>query len=317
MIPKLLNNREFIRIAMSVGIIGLMVMTAEITQCKEIIFPEISAICLGALISPKFAWNTSKARMVICITICALCGYLISLSIPTEYIKIRLLLAFVVGNMVLLFSKTGFVPMLSAIILPVMMNTDTFIYPLSAFLLTLAVITILSLLEREGIKEKYGYRPELVNTKREKDTFLQRLFVYAVLLIIFTAADCQLALAPPLIVAFTELCHPNNKARKQPVKVCFLMCISAFIGDITKLIVCTLYGIPLFVGVMFAVSMVIVILRYCDIYMPPILAMTTLAFLFEFETLYTFKITVGFSVLMWCARFFFTEDNIFFKTRTK
>ena len=40
-----------------------MVAAAEITGEREIIFPEITAIAMGALAAPKQVWNTSKLRL--------------------------------------------------------------------------------------------------------------------------------------------------------------------------------------------------------------------------------------------------------------
>ncbi|MBQ7521383.1 MAG: hypothetical protein IJU14_00705 [Clostridia bacterium] len=293
----------------SVAVIGIMVLVSELIHSKEVIFPEISAISLGALISPKFAWNTSKAKMIICITVCAICGYSISAFLPLN-IYFKLLIAFIIGNIVLIFSRTSFAPMLSAIILPVILKTDSIIYPISAFSITVVIVALLYLFETTGIKGTYFYEPNTINLKKDSIAFFKRFVIYAILSYLSVISNCMIALAPPLVVAFTELCNPNSKARKYPVNICFIMMISAFTGEMTRQIFCTLYGLPLFVGVIVAVSIMIIILDTLKIYIPPMLAITTLAYLVKANTVpYTVQITVGFSLLMLCAIVLFKDKK--------
>ena len=294
---------------LSVAVIGGMLLVSQLLHSKEVIFPEISAICLGALIAPEFAWNTSKLKMIIDITICAVCGYGISAFLPLPVYG-KLLVAFIIGNMVLLFSKTGFAPMLSAIILPVILKTDSIIYPVAAVTLTVMIVGIRFALEQSGMKETYPYQPKVIHLSEDGLAFLKRGLIYAVLSFLSVISNCTIALAPPLVVAFTELCNPESKARKYPVNICFIMTVSAFVGEITRQIFCTFYGLPLFVGVMIAVSIIIVVLDTLKVYMPPMLAITTLAYLVKANTIpYTVQITVGFSLLMLCALLFFRQKK--------
>ncbi len=303
------SSQKLIMNSLSVAVIGIMVLVSELIHSREVIFPEISAICLGALISPKFAWNTSKSKMIICITVCAVCGYGISAFLPLP-VYCKLLIAFIIGNIVLIWSKTSFVPMLSAILLPVILKTDSLIYPISAFSLTAVIVGLLYLSEKTGMKEKYSYHPDTIRLKTDSIAFLKRFVVYAVLSYLSVISNCMIALAPPLVVAFTELCNPKSKARKYPVNICFVMMISAFTGEMTRKILCTLYGLPLFVGVIVAVSIMIVVLDTLKIYLPPMLAITTLAYLVKADTVpYTVQITIGFSLLMLCAIVLFKDKE--------
>ncbi len=293
----------------SVVIIGVMVWISESVHSREVIFPEISAICLGTLIAPRFAWNTSKVRMIVSITLCAVCGYAISVYLPL-HIYGKLLIAFITGNIVLILSKTGFVPMLSAIILPVVLKTDSITYPLSAVALTTVIVAVLLLLEKFGVKEHFSFTPNQFHYSTDGIALLKRFLIYAVLSCLSVVSNCMIALAPPLVVAFTELCHPESKIRKYPVNICFLMTISAFVGEITRRIFCTFYGLPLFFGVVLAVSIMIVIFDTLKVYIPPMLAITTLAYLVKADTVpYTVQITTGFSVLTVCALLFFRQKK--------
>ena len=89
------------------------------------------------------------------------------------------------------------------------------------------------------------------------------------------------------------------------------MTVSAFVGEITRRIFCTFYELPLFFGAVLAVSIMIVIFDALKVYIPPMLAITTLAYLVKADTVpYTVQITIGFSALMSCALLFFRQKKI-------
>ena len=56
------DMRKYIPALFTVLIIVAMVGTSELMHEKEVIFPEIAAIAVGAMLAPKFTWNTSKLR---------------------------------------------------------------------------------------------------------------------------------------------------------------------------------------------------------------------------------------------------------------
>ena len=134
-----------------VMIITSMAAAAELTGETEIIFPEIAAIATGCFLAPGIVWKTSYVRMSICVTLCAIAGAAIVYFIPAPLWQ-QLLLAYVCGQLILLSSGTTFAPMISAIALPVLMQTRSMIYPVSALLLTLISVILRKILENTGIK---------------------------------------------------------------------------------------------------------------------------------------------------------------------
>ena len=54
---------SLISLALAAG----MVAAAELLHEKEIIFPEITAIAIGALAAPRQVWNTSRLRLLLTI----------------------------------------------------------------------------------------------------------------------------------------------------------------------------------------------------------------------------------------------------------
>lgn len=109
-------------------LVGIMTFVAEIL----IIFPEITALAIGYMVTQKQGWKVNDSRMIALIAICAVAGVL-----TVRYIKVGLyleiLIAFVFAQILFMFSGTTFAPMISAIVLPVMMQTESFITRLPHF----------------------------------------------------------------------------------------------------------------------------------------------------------------------------------------
>lgn len=59
-----------------------MVLAAELLGNKEIIFPEITALAIGYILSEKRGWNVNDRRMLFLITLCACAGLLSSVYLP-------------------------------------------------------------------------------------------------------------------------------------------------------------------------------------------------------------------------------------------
>lgn len=107
-------------------LVGIMTFVAEILGEGEIIFPEITALAIGYMVTQKQGWKVNDSRMIALIAICAVAGVL-----TVRYIKVGLyleiLIAFVFAQILFMLSGTTFAPMISAIVLPVMMQTESFI----------------------------------------------------------------------------------------------------------------------------------------------------------------------------------------------
>ena len=128
---------------------AVMVGAAEILGEKEIIFPEAGAIALGALAAPRLAWRTDKRSVFFLIGICACAGVLIVLYLPLP-LAWQLIAAYLFGQAVLLASRTTFAPLISAAVLPVLLQTRSPVYLAAALALTALVLLLRSALEGAG-----------------------------------------------------------------------------------------------------------------------------------------------------------------------
>ena len=116
----------------------LMIAIAEISGEKEIIFPEICALTIGAWISEQQPWMCNKRKMFFLVSIAALFGMLV-----TKYIDIPLIfqvaLCFGFTGVILTIARTTLIPIISACILPVYLGTKSWIYPISVTIMALII----------------------------------------------------------------------------------------------------------------------------------------------------------------------------------
>ena len=198
-------------------LVGIMTFVAEILGEGEIIFPEITALAIGYMVTQKQGWKVNDSRMIALIAICAVAGVL-----TVRYIKVGLyleiLIAFVFAQILFMLSGTTFAPMISAIVLPVMMQTESFIYPIAAFLLTIAVVLFRRFLLKVKIRDKEDFQSIKLHTKSDVIDTAVRIICVAVVGFFAIWSGFKFAIAPPLLVAFTEFSRPKNKARQQADK---------------------------------------------------------------------------------------------------
>lgn len=108
-----MNKNQNIAMGISLAVVAIMVGSAEIFGEKEIIFPEITAVAMGALIAPVQSWNTSRTRLFAAIVSVAVAGVCIVRFIP-EILILRIALGLLVAVSVITLSKANFVPAISA-----------------------------------------------------------------------------------------------------------------------------------------------------------------------------------------------------------
>lgn len=198
-----MNKNQNIAMEISLAVVAIMVGSAEIFGEKEIIFPEITAVAMGALIAPVQSWNTSRTRLFAAIVSAAVAGVCIVRFIP-EILILRIALGLLVAVSVITLSKTSFVPAISACILPILMGTKSPVYVISVAVMTAFILIFQKVLEHFGLHEKYEYRPIEPSSELLK---LRAKQVITVLVICVLPAHFHeiFFIAPPLIVAFLSL----------------------------------------------------------------------------------------------------------------
>ena len=225
--------KEKLKYIIPVVIIALMFEAAIIFHDQEILFPEIAAIAIGALVSPQLSWKTSRIRILITIMVAAICGMLIVayVHLPVTY---EMVLAYFIGQILLLSSETTFAPMISAIVLPVMLQTRSINYLISAFVFTSLILVVHYFFEKKGLVE---VKPVVFSSmwNKEKITImLARTLLAFIGIVLAFRFDFKFAVAPPLLVAFTEFTNPQGKVRKKPMQAILLIFVCALVASYSR-----------------------------------------------------------------------------------
>ena len=294
---------------MVVLIVAVMVGSAELFQQNEIIFPEITAIAVGALMAPKLAWRTNRIRILLLIMICAVLGIGTVLFVPgPTWVKITL--AYGVAQAIFLLSGTSFAPMISAIALPVLLGSESIVYPVAALLLTTLILGCHVVLEKAGLKESVEFIPVQAEKRDWQDAALRLALVAATSWIVLRL-ECRYVIAPPLLVAFTEFSKQSSGAREMPVKVVAAIALCGLSGAICRYLIHLSLGLPLTLAAVTATVLMILILTKLKAYVPPAGALCILPMLIPAEKVagYPLQILAGAALFMALSLVLFHEER--------
>lgn len=287
-------------------LVGLMVGIAELLNEKEIIFPEINALAVGYMVAQKRSWKVNGKRMLLLITICATVGVLIVRYSGLALFP-QMIIAFSFAQILFMFSGTTFAPFVSAIVLPVMMQTKSFIYPISAVILTILVIGFHQLFLKMKIREDEEYIPVMLNSKDDIIDTALRVVCVAIVGFVAIYFNYKFIIAPPLLVAFTEFSRPRNKVRNKPIKTVLVITGCALVGSLSRYLLTIKLELPLTVSALIATLIMLLILTYTKMYMPPVGAITILSMIIPEISVITYplQIFVGSVVIILLSRVFF------------
>lgn len=287
-------------------LVGIMVGIAELLNEKEIIFPEITALAVGYMVAQKRSWKVNGKRMLLLITICATVGVLIVRYSGLALFP-QMIIAFSFAQILFMFSGTTFAPFVSAIVLPVMMQTKSFIYPISAVVLTILVIGFHQLFLKMKIREDEEYIPVMLNSKDDIIDTALRIVCVAIVGFVAIYFNYKFIIAPPLLVAFTEFSRPRNKVRNKPIKTVLVITGCALVGSLSRYLLTIKLELPLTVSALIATLIMLLILTYTKMYMPPVGAITILSMIIPEISVITYplQIFVGSVVIIILSRVFF------------
>ena len=290
-------------------VIILMTGLAELFSEREIIFPEIAALAIGSLAAPKRSWQVNRSRMVLLIAVCASLGIMI-VRVSDAVVWLQILIAFSVCQIIYLYSGTTFAPLISASALPVLLQTESWIYPVSATVFTILICMIQAVNERLGLRTYETFTP-----MPRPDKYNIRDAVIRIICVGTAAAPALIAgwrfcVAPPLLVAFTELSRKASPARKRPIRVVVLITLCAVSGTVARLILSAEAGLPLAASAAAASVIMLLLVDKMNLYLPPAGAMAILPMLLQESELvmYPIQVFIGITVLTAAALILFHES---------
>ncbi|WP_044532523.1 hypothetical protein [Bacteroides intestinalis] len=158
-----MEHRKLTRYLISLIMILIMVGLAEWTDEKEILFPEMTALIIGLLIIDKRVWNVKRWQIILLMTLGAAVGICIVRYSPLPYV-VNLCAAFAFAGASLLISRATLIPLISACVLPVLLHTESIVYPIAVFSMSVSVVLVQIILPPlmvtfvEMVNSKAGFR---------------------------------------------------------------------------------------------------------------------------------------------------------------
>lgn len=300
------TERYLFGILMAISIVWL----AELSGEKEIIFPEICALTIGAWISEQQPWRVNKRRIFILMTLAALFGVLIVKFCPFPLI-IQVCLSFAFCGFILTLCKSNFIPIISACILPVYLKTTSYIYPLAVMIMALIIIFAQWIMEKNHLKPINKFTPCDFNLKTQTIKWLKLLAVFSLIALIPFKTHQIYFLAPPLIVMFSELSNPKSPARKKPLYIIALMTFSAFVGSSIRLFFNIYLNYPLSICTAISCIILFITLNKIKINFPPAGAILLIPMILDKNLVPMFptEVFVGSIILGLAAIIIFKEEK--------
>lgn len=293
----------------SIIIVSLMLSLSVIFNEKEIIFPEIAALTVGIIVKDKFPWRVNRPLILVMIAIYPFLGVAIVRYVPLP-LFIKVVMGFILGGVGLIVTGSTFYPLLSAIILPIILGTESMVYPISSIGFTLIILTAHVILEKLNLKAS----PEYVKIHPEfrMNVWIKRLLVVAVLSFTATYSGFLFLITPPLIVAFCELSDPKCKLRKSPLKVILQIVICACTGVLFRAVLTEQLGLSLIISGTLAAVTIFTIMKMMKIDFPPAGALGILPMLIPESRLINYipEVIAGAVLFILAGIFLFRDSKI-------
>lgn len=290
---KDMKRKMNVRTLLSVFALAVMAFAADVLGEKEVIFPEVAALAVGLWIADKRIWNIRAREVPVLMTISAVLGVLITSYVQVP-VLVQLTLAFFISALLILTMRIPLVPGIAAIMLPVLLHTESWLYPLSVAVMTTVMALGYKLMQDNGLKSKLkavGTREGL--TLNAARTWLVRYLMLLPLLAIASWKGWLFAIVPPLVIILIELSNPKNMFRNRPVTLWLTVVAVAVIGTVSRLVLMHTIGLPYVVSVSVSFSLAIMVMRRTGIMFPPVPALAVIPFILPDTYLY-FPLEVAF-----------------------
>ena len=239
-----MKNKKIVKYLSALAMMVAMMALAEFTGETEIIFPEMAALTIGLWISNKHIWQVTDVQLVSLMTLAAIVGVLIVRYSPLPLV-INITIAFVVAGVILTSQRSTLYPLVSALILPVLLHTTSWVYPLSVLAMTVILVVVKKIFEAKGIRNKTDYTP---SDRPIKSAIVVWAAMTCSLLSIAAIGYCSTyiyIIIPPLIVSFVEFVNTKAGFRNRPVLTVLLRSVCSLVGSVFQLVGHFYLGLPL------------------------------------------------------------------------
>jgi len=313
-IKEIMMKKQFIPLV--VVLIVVMCIISEYTGEKEIIFPEIAALAIGTWVMKKSAWGNKSFHFWLSPTVAAVTGLVITRFLPySPFLMIAGAFVLVVLQLKIIGSQVS--PSLSAAILPILMHTQSWYYPLSVCILTGIIAFGKKIIDDSYKKNHTTYDQIEVFNDRKKIKLTQEELInwakiFTSILMVSAVAlyfHWNYIIAPPLIVAFVEIAKPKGKLYMKTELVFILLVFAAFSGVTWLYVIYYLLHWPIWISAALSIVCILIIFHILRFSFPPAAAITLLPIIIPINNLWTYpgQVLVGGAIFLITNLFWFKK----------
>lgn len=256
---KMRQRSSLLRSAAVVLFLTAMAVVAEITGQREIIFPEAGALCVGLWLMPKAVWNVRIRQVPLLLTAAALIGLGINLLLPVSF-EIRFAVAFCAVALMLRVVRCNVYPVVSAAMLPVLIGTTSWVYPVSVLVISLLLAVGRVWLPQTDRTEyhPYGWLHWL---KLAAALCLFLAVEYVLTTLTSNLSPLTYTLVPPLVVTMIEFANRKSGFRERPWTIWGLIVAAAVVGTAAEWGLHRTLGLPMAVGTLLSTITMLLLFR--------------------------------------------------------
>ena len=200
-------------------------------------------------------------------------------------------------------------PSISAAILPILIGTTSWIYPLSVCVLTAVIAIHTPLIDRLLRQPSPPPPTPLKPFSLGRELVFHGKLLFIVLDVTFLAmkSHCIFLIAPPLIVTLVEFSHDGSPLRKSPVKVFFLLGFAAGTGVLCHSILALHLGWSLWLSSGLTTLALFFAYEFADMLFPPAAAIALLPTILPPEQIfhYPWQVMAGTALFLTVSLLFF------------
>ncbi|MCR4964948.1 MAG: hypothetical protein K6A41_04760 [Bacteroidales bacterium] len=242
-------------------LVVVMAIVTEVTGQQEIIFPEVGALCVGLLLMEKAVWNVRAWQVPVLLTAAALIGLFINICIPVSF-EIRFVLAFILVVLMLRLRNCNMFPTVSAAMLPVLIETTSWIYPIAVLVLSSLMVMVRHWLPQTDRPE---YHPasflHWTGLAAALGVILATIALIKPLLSESWGSVLHFCMVPPLVVTMIEFANRNSGFRQRPWTIWGLIVAAAVVGTLSEWFIHRTLGVPMAIGAALSTTIMLLLFR--------------------------------------------------------
>lgn len=268
-----------VRILLSAVALAVMALEADVLGQREVIFPEIAALALGLWIADKRLWDVGGCEIPLLMTASAALGVIITTYLHI-HIFFQLSLAFVISALMMSSLRMPLIPSIAAILLPVLLHTESWFYPASVAVMTTVMAAGAALLQKGRLKAQLPpASPHRARKVLSAKAWLTRYLLLLPLLAVAAWQGWLFAIVPPLVIILIELSNTKNMFRNRPIALWVAVVAVATIGTAIRWLLLESWALPYTVAVSVSFALAILLLVKSKLMFPPVPALAVIPFI--------------------------------------